>query len=176
MLLAEDNLINQAVARKMLTSLGMTCEVACNGEEAVTAVKASMAPGGAAFDIVLMDMSMPIMGGVEATQVCLTLAKRVDQGHGSRGRSLCCGLWLSGWYSCKSQGQHGPGGPAFDIVLMDMSMPIMGGVEATQVRKAPLIRHLLHTHAVQASNNAPGHQPVPSGPSSGCTTDHQILV
>lgn len=34
-LLAEDNLINQAVARKMLTSLGMTCEVASNGEEAV---------------------------------------------------------------------------------------------------------------------------------------------
>lgn len=68
-LLAEDNLINQAVARKMLTSLGMTCAVASNGEEAVEAVKASMAPGGQPLDIVLMDMSMPTMGGVEATQV-----------------------------------------------------------------------------------------------------------
>ena len=69
MLLAEDNLINQAVARKMLTSLGMTCEVASNGEEAVQAVEASQRPQGCPFDIVLMDMSMPIMGGVEATQV-----------------------------------------------------------------------------------------------------------
>ena len=69
MLLAEDNLINQAVARKMLTSLGMTCEVASNGEEAAQAVEASQRPQGCPFDIVLMDMSMPIMGGVEATQV-----------------------------------------------------------------------------------------------------------
>ena len=68
-LLAEDNLINQAVACKMLTSLGMTCEVASNGEEAVQAVKGSLEARGAQFDIVLMDMSMPIMGGVEATQV-----------------------------------------------------------------------------------------------------------
>ena len=72
-LLAEDNLTNQAVARKMLTTLGMACEVAVNGEEAVAAVKASMVPGGTSFDIVLMDMSMPIMGGVEATRVRLVL-------------------------------------------------------------------------------------------------------
>ena len=35
-LLAEDNLINQRVAQKMLTNLGLVCEVACNGQEAVT--------------------------------------------------------------------------------------------------------------------------------------------
>lgn len=62
-LLAEDNLINQAVARKMLTSLGMSCDVANNGQLAVEKVLTDPA-----FDIILMDMSMPVMGGVEATQ------------------------------------------------------------------------------------------------------------
>ena len=37
-LLAEDNLINQTVAKKVLTSLGMGCEVASDGQEAVEAV------------------------------------------------------------------------------------------------------------------------------------------
>ena len=69
MLLAEDNLINQAVAKKMLTSLGMSCEVASNGRDAVNAVVRTTEHGEPTFDIILMDMSMPVMGGVEATQV-----------------------------------------------------------------------------------------------------------
>ena len=68
MLLAEDNLINQTVAKKMLTVLGMVCEVACNGQEGVDAVKRGAADGRP-FDCVLMDMAMPIMGGVEAARV-----------------------------------------------------------------------------------------------------------
>ena len=66
----EDNLINQAVARKMLTSLGMSCEVASNGQDAVNAVLRMHLAGESSFDIILMDMSMPVMGGVEATEVC----------------------------------------------------------------------------------------------------------
>lgn len=68
MLLAEDNLINQTVAKKMLTTLGLVCEVACNGQEAVTAAKRG-ASDGKPFDVILMDMAMPVMGGVEAAQV-----------------------------------------------------------------------------------------------------------
>ena len=68
-LLAEDNLINQAVARKMLTSLGMSCEVASNGADAVHAVLTRHHSLAVPFHIILMDMSMPVMGGVEATQV-----------------------------------------------------------------------------------------------------------
>lgn len=67
-LLAEDNLINQTVAKKMLTVLGLVCEVACNGQEGVDAVKRGAADGRP-FDCVLMDMAMPIMGGVEAARV-----------------------------------------------------------------------------------------------------------
>ena len=64
-LLAEDNLINQTVAKKMLTQLGMVAVVAANGAEAVDAVTSP----GSHFDVVLMDMAMPVMGGVSATKV-----------------------------------------------------------------------------------------------------------
>lgn len=67
-LLAEDNLINQRVAQKMLTNLGLVCEVACNGQEAVTLAEKG-ATDGKPFDVVLMDMAMPVMGGVEASRV-----------------------------------------------------------------------------------------------------------
>lgn len=68
-LLVEDNLINQAVAKKMLTSLGMSCDVASNGADAVHDVLTKHHGAGVPFHIILMDMSMPVMGGVEATQV-----------------------------------------------------------------------------------------------------------
>lgn len=75
MLLAEDNLINQRVAKMMLCSLGMTVEVACNGQEAVQAVcrnaEAVRRNECRQFDVLLMDMAMPVMGGVDATKVQL---------------------------------------------------------------------------------------------------------
>ena len=61
-LLAEDNEINTLLTRTLLE--GMGCEVVCvvNGALAV----AAMAEGG--FDLVLMDMQMPVMDGLEATR------------------------------------------------------------------------------------------------------------
>lgn len=67
-LLAEDNLINQKVAQMMLTSLGMRAEVANNGQEAVRLVHQAE-QAGEQFHCVLMDMAMPVMGGVDATLV-----------------------------------------------------------------------------------------------------------
>ncbi len=68
-LLAEDNLINQTVAKKMLCSLGMVVEVAANGLDAVDAVRRRQQRKTKPFDVILMDMAMPVMGGVEATKV-----------------------------------------------------------------------------------------------------------
>jgi CheY-like chemotaxis protein len=65
LLLAEDNTINQLVARDFLTSLGVTCEVVENGQLAVTAVLAN--PD--AYDCVLMDVQMPQVDGLEATRL-----------------------------------------------------------------------------------------------------------
>ena len=61
-LLAEDNLLNQQIATEILEDEGFVVEIANNGEEAVNMTNKSQ------YDIVLMDMQMPIMDGLEATK------------------------------------------------------------------------------------------------------------
>ena len=61
-LLVEDNLLNQEVAVDMLSEMGLLIDRADNGMEAVELA------GVAAYDIVLMDMQMPVMDGLEATR------------------------------------------------------------------------------------------------------------
>ena len=60
-LLAEDNLVNQEVAKAMLANLGVSVEVANNGVEALELVASQ------AFDVILMDCHMPVMDGYQAT-------------------------------------------------------------------------------------------------------------
>jgi two-component system sensor histidine kinase/response regulator len=62
-LLAEDNAINQQVATEILIDGGFQVEVADNGKIAVSMIESG------AYDIVLMDMQMPVMGGVDAAQL-----------------------------------------------------------------------------------------------------------
>ncbi len=60
-LLAEDNLINQKVASRLLQKQGHRVVIAVNGREALRIL------GEQPFDVVLMDVQMPEMGGFEAT-------------------------------------------------------------------------------------------------------------
>ena len=62
-LLAEDNIVNQRVAVGLLGRRGHHVTVVANGQQAVDAV------GREQFDIVLMDLQMPVMGGLEATRI-----------------------------------------------------------------------------------------------------------
>ncbi|KAF9254420.1 hypothetical protein L218DRAFT_886343 [Marasmius fiardii PR-910] len=67
-LLAEDNLVNQKLAVKILEKYGHSVEIAENGSLAVEAYKARVLQSRP-FDIILMDVSMPFMGGMEATEL-----------------------------------------------------------------------------------------------------------
>ncbi|MFA7625268.1 MAG: ATP-binding protein, partial [Pusillimonas sp.] len=61
-LLVEDNVVNQQLATRLLEKWGHTVVLAVNGQDAVNRLVA-----GEHYDIVLMDIQMPVMGGIEAT-------------------------------------------------------------------------------------------------------------
>ena len=71
-LLAEDNPVNQEVARAMLGKLGLTVVLAGDGQAALAFIAAQP------FDLVLMDCQMPVMDGYQATM----LLRQHEAGHG----------------------------------------------------------------------------------------------
>ncbi len=72
-LLAEDNELNQEIAETILTEAGFTVEIAENGQIAVDMVKASN-PGY--YQVVLMDVRMPVMDGYGATRAIRRLENK----------------------------------------------------------------------------------------------------
>ena len=73
-LLVEDNELNMDIAEILLTDAGATVTKALNGQQAVKIYKEN--PAGT-FDMILMDIMMPVMNGYEATQ-CIRLLERPD--------------------------------------------------------------------------------------------------
>jgi CheY-like chemotaxis protein/HPt (histidine-containing phosphotransfer) domain-containing protein len=99
-LLAEDNPVNQMVAVAILAKRGHIVRVAPNGQEALEAFERKR------FDLVLMDVQMPVMGGFEAT----TAIRAIEQAtgghipiialtaHAMKGdRELCLAAGMDGY-------------------------------------------------------------------------------
>jgi two-component system, sensor histidine kinase and response regulator len=97
-LLAEDNVVNQMVASRVLQGFGVSTELAANGEEALSLARTEH------FDAVLMDCQMPVMDGYEATRAIrdwerATTGKRVpiiamtaNALSGDRARCISAGM------------------------------------------------------------------------------------
>jgi two-component system sensor histidine kinase/response regulator len=94
-LLVEDNELNQQVALELLGAAGVQVAVAANGEQGVRCVEEM------AYDLVLMDLQMPVMDGLEATRriraqpnfrTLPILAMTANAMAGDRERSLAVGM------------------------------------------------------------------------------------
>ena len=73
-LLAEDNIVNQKLAVRILEKYGQAVVVTNNGQEALDALQQET------FDLLLMDVQMPIMGGLEATAAIRQYENQVASG------------------------------------------------------------------------------------------------
>jgi signal transduction histidine kinase/CheY-like chemotaxis protein len=95
-LVAEDNLINQMLLQMMLEALGYTCDIANHGREVLVAIEKK------AYDLILMDVEMPELDGIEASRAVRLRVGQQDTPQivavtahvltGSRERFLAAGM------------------------------------------------------------------------------------
>jgi len=110
LLVVEDNDINQQIAVELLMACGATVDVADNGREGVARVLAARPP----YDVVLMDIQMPVMDGYEAT-------RELRQTHGLMDLpviAMTANAMASDRADCLAAGMNEHVGKPFDLKVL----------------------------------------------------------
>jgi PAS domain S-box-containing protein len=145
-LMAEDNGVNQFVARNMLKSLGCEFDIVPNGADALAAAQR----GG--YDLLLMDCQMPVMDGYEATRrIRQWEAQARERGHGTRLPivALTANALVGDADLCREAGMDD-----------HLAKPY------TRQQLGALMARWLPPHLVHGSADAPRSQPAPLGESA----------
>jgi len=84
-LIVEDNLVNQSLLKRLLSKQGCICSVANHGQEAIDMIRSTLyadPDGSRRYDCVLMDIEMPVLGGMAAIRILRQMqANKEIQGH-----------------------------------------------------------------------------------------------
>jgi len=99
-LLAEDNIINQRVAMLMLKQFGLKCDVAKDGMEAFNLYKSED------YELVLMDMQMPNVDGMQSTAMIRTHEREHSVGHPIYIVALTANAMAEDKYQCLQSGMN----------------------------------------------------------------------
>lgn len=92
-LVVEDNAVNRTVLRDMLQQLGQSVTEAADGLQGLTAAREQR------FDLIIMDISMPVMDGIEAT-------RRIQQMDGPNRTTRILGLTAHGREECRERARQ----------------------------------------------------------------------
>lgn len=125
-LLAEDNSINALLASTVLSKLGCTFEHVTDGRAAIDRVRRSIEHGERPFDLVLMDLFMPICGGIEAMHAIRELCSGHDLA-APRIVAVTANAFPEDRDACLAEGMDGYLAKPFDradlVAVLDTCLP-----------------------------------------------------
>ena len=130
-LVAEDNPVNQEILSALLHGVGLTAEVAANGQEAVALAKTGD------YCMALMDMQMPVMGGLEATRAI----RELPQWRARPILALTANAFDEDRLACKEAGMN-------DFIIKPVDVKalyatILNWLDITCARASPLLDGLV---------------------------------